>query len=413
MTRARLFMAWFGLTAAACGAPTPSDELPRAVHPSERRIRLAVADAARPSVALVDLEDRAVLAPVDVGAPSKLAETERREHALLLQTEPPRVQALWGGVSALEHSEGTATPHVHVYKFEPELVAIAGAELERPEAAWARDGVVALLSATSRGARADWFLESGLEPSGDRGLRSLEVPLREPTGVLALAGGWLVSGADERGSGVLMRLDADGAPVEQAPCEAPFGLLAASAFAALSCVQELVRIRQVAPEAPWSVERSTIAESIPPLVVTGYAALDTLLVRDARGAAWAHDAAGLRALALPAGSCELALEPARGDVAVALGSDGVLRRVSLSSGAVEASLRVTPAFACDSPIRPQLVLAPERAFVSDPAAGLVHDVSLAPLEELRSYVVTGQPMYLAVLGLDPRTRNLGLGDGLD
>lgn len=34
-------------------------------------------------------------------------------------------------------------------------------------------------------------------------------------------------------------------------------------------------------------------------------------------------------------------------------------------------------------------------------------------QALRSYAVAGQPSQLSVLGLDPRTRTLGLGDGLD
>jgi hypothetical protein len=415
MKRALRFAVWLGLTT-ACGSSSPNEHderAPGAVHASERRIRLAVADAARPSVSLVDLEDREVIAELDVLAPSRFADTERRGHALLLQADPPGVQALWGGVSVLDHSGDSATPHVHVYKFEPEVVSVAGAELGPAQAAWSRDGVVALLSGASRAARVDWFLESGLEPPGELALSALDAPLPEPTGVAALGEGWFVSGANEHGAGVFMRLAADGTPLEEGSCDVPSGLFAGSMFTVVSCGREVVRLEQTALDLPLSVERWSIAESEPPLVVTGYSSLGTILVRDASGAAWAHDRVGLRALALPTPTCDLALEPARGEAAVALGADGLLRRVSLSSGEVEAALRVTEAFACDSAVRPQLAVAPERAFVSVPAAGLVHDVLLAPLAKARSYAVQGQPMHLSVLGLDPRTRNLGLGDGLD
>jgi hypothetical protein len=415
MRRALSLTVWLGLTA-ACGSEAPRDDAapaPRVVHPSERRARLAVADAAAPRVSVVDLEDRAVIAELDVDARATFAETERREHALLLHREPPGVQALWGGVSVLAHVEDYDSPHVHIYKFDPEVVPVGGADWGEPTAAWSRNGVTALLSATSRGASAHWFFESGLEPGAAVELTALEVPLAELTGVVALGDGWLSSGVDERGTGVFLQLDADGATLDEGSCEAPSGLFAAPSFTALSCGRELVRLGPVSMDAPPTIERFPISESAPPLVVTGYADLETLLIRDANGAAWALDSDGLKALALPANTCELALEPARGEAAVALGSDGVLRRVSLRSGEVEESLRVTEAFACASSVRPRLALAPERAFVSEPSTGLVHDVLVTPLAVVRSYPVAGEPMHLSVLGLDPRTRDLGPGDGLD
>jgi hypothetical protein len=366
---------------------------------------LIVADADNPRVHVLDLEDESVVVSLPLAGSVSFAESEARDHLLLLSLDTPTVQALWAGVSVVNHDEGFDTPHLHIYKFEPELLTLPAVDL-RVREAFARDEVVSLISAQQG---TYWFREPELTPPAVPELRDVPDIGAALRRAIPDGAGWLVAAVSSDGAERVMAVDAEGAMLEDYGTCGTGAAAAGWSFTAFACDDDVLRISRL-PAGQAAVERIRLGGGSKPASLASYPAHAALLIVDDQGGAWVHDASQeARPLAARKSLCELALEPAQGLDAVALSADGFLELIELASGNVSAALKVSEPFDCDGSLRPRMALSPERAFVSLPTTGGVVDVRLPELRILRSHFTPGTPSDLAVVGVDPRTRNLGLG----
>lgn len=92
--------------------------------------------------------------------------------------------------------------------------------------------------------------------------------------------------------------------------------------------------------------------------------------------------------------CQFALS---GDRLVNLTPDGTLRLYDIASWKELASRSVVGAFDCtwNAAMRPELAVSGDRIYLSDPAAGAIHEFSTNDLAELRRFAVGGRPTRMA------------------
>jgi len=381
------------------------------LHPSARRIRLLVSDSTEASVSVLDLEDEEWVARMALAEPAALVLTEQREHALLVQPEAGRVQLLWSGVSALDHSEGFDSPHVHVYKFEPELLSFS-LEAPSPRHVVARHGVVSLLYGDLERAELQWFDEAALSAPLPPAVRSFPLPAAAGAAQLAVPERQAfvtASAGDPSGPGVML-VDAEGVATLLAPCSEPAALANIRGYTIFACGGALVSVGSDSEDEPLRSEQLELPGNERARWLSADEAWPVLLVGAESGRLFAYERElGWRELKGGGTSCFAAVEPAEGAVALSLDNSGTLQRISLRTGRVEASLAVTAAFECDAPVRPQLSLAPQRAFVTEPARGVIHDVVIPPLRQWRTYSGAGNASAIVVLGVGSATRNLAVG----
>lgn len=381
------------------------------LHPSARRIRLLVSDSTEASVSVLDLEDEEWVARMALAEPAALVLTEQREHALLVQPEAGRVQLLWAGVSAVDHSEGFDSPHVHVYKFEPELLSFS-LDAPSPRHVVARHGVVSLLYGDLERAELQWFDEAALSAPVPPAVRSF--PLPAPAGAARLAlperqAFVTASAGDPAGPGVML-VEAERVVTFLAPCSEPAALAIIRGYTMFGCAGALVSVGSDSEDEPLRSEQLELPNNERARWLSADEAWPVLIVGAESGRLFAYERElGWRELNGSGTSCVAAVEPAEGAVVLSLDSSGRLQRISLRTGKVEAELTLTATFECDAPLRPQLALGPQRAFVTDPAEGVVHDVLVSPLRRWRTHAGAGRASAIGVLGVGPATRNLVVG----
>lgn len=399
-----------GLSGACGGSPesgaggSPGDE--PAPHPSWRRARLVVADASSRELELIDVEFGESVARLELDAvPTELVVTHSGEHVLAATAEGARL--IYAGVAVLDHSEGasdSAEPHLHVYKYPPSLLEL-GFDLASPRVASA-----ARASAVSSGdeAQALLFEDASLfddaPPSPVRleGLRAGAGP------VLPIEGGFLVETA--AGVAHLVRAEASSStPEHLADCADVGARASVAARAAFACDQALLFV-----DASSGASPATVSVGLPaPLDERASIALHVdrsdVLVATPEGA-WIVAANGTTplALALPSRACDLGFEPAHAESVTALAADGVLYQLDASTGALLHQAAVVEPFDCESPLRPRLAQAPQRAYVSVPSGARILELRLDDgLSALPGFDTAVVPALIVVAGIDVDDRNLG------
>ena len=169
-------------------------------------------------------------------------------------------------------------------------------------------------------------------------------------------------------------------------------------------------LTQVVPYPAGGRPRSLRAHPARPAVIGDFGRRSFLVATQDAEQRWTVGPAGP---ALPADACAFGLEQRDGSRIVVLGADGVLRDFALDASSagsgVRSSGRLVAPFACGAPATPELALTPERAYVSDPGAGVVHDIDLRTMRRIRGYPVGGKPGPMAILGLDLKNANVAPG----
>jgi hypothetical protein len=398
------------LFAAACAdgpAASPPAEPDSTVgrHPSWRRLRALVADATTGRLSVFDAEDDEIVATLDVGTHASVAELDTGNHALALTAD--RAHFVDAGVSIVDHVD-----HIHIYKFPPKLRPFAlpiG-----PSARFASNGGW-LAGLPGRGPEAAAVLslrEEDVAKSEAPPTLSFEVGAEAPRAVLPLGDRLLVA----RAGGVEEWPAPAGPPAPLAACDDPRGATSAGPRAALACADGLLFVRpeggayataKVAYPAGLGAPPGRLRAHPTRSTVLGELGLRALMVADA-------DTASAHLLDLPSDGCDAFLEPARGEHAVVLTAEGALVVIELASGLVVRRVEVVAPFDCAATAaRPHLAVAPERAYVTDPDAGKLHDVDLNAGRVALTLDVEGTPNEIVLLGLDLRNANVAPGAAHD
>jgi hypothetical protein len=380
-----------------------------AMHPSWRRARVAVMEHAGSKVEILDVEFGESVGVVELpGELVALSIADSGEH-ILASTETG-ASIIYVGVAIVDHSEGSSdsdAAHIHVYKFDPDLVDLV-IEGGAAPSVWGQAGSFAATFPGSASPGVAWaFAESALfedtlpTPTRVDGLSPAPGPA-VPSGpglLVDVPGG--ITWADLRGGA-----SAVGAPlVECSKVGARTGL---GSLALVECDGALVSFES-AGEAP------VVKRLDPPFELGGDATLSmhpegkTLLVSDSTGAwVWELGSSTVIALDLPALPCDVAYEPGYARTITALGADGVLYQLDAEGGQVLHRRVVSAPFECGASPRPSLTQVPSRAYVALPTERRVDefwlDDGLAPLG---SYATSVVPSKVLAVGIDRATRNLG------
>jgi hypothetical protein len=398
------------LASLACGTErTPPAESYSSLHTSWRRVRVLVADGEAGRLSVIDAEDEEVIARLELPAPVRLASTHTGNFGLLLG--PSGLGFLASGVAIVDHVD-----HIHVYKSQPRVHPFTLGAAPPRSVVSSHGWVVVSLPGSGPGAALALEEQSLLGP--DPQPRTVTWPMTGAQPFVALPGQALLLDAG------MLRVRSFPGPGTEAgtdrdlwPCQDAGEPAITPGRVALPCGEGLAVIdvpggsggALVSALVPYPDGKRPRSARIHPGndAVVGDAGDRAMLVatRDAR-ATWS---AGALPLVLPAEACAYGVEQRDGSRIVVLGADGVLRDFALDGTGARSSARLVPPFACDATVRPQLALAPERAYISDPASGVVHDVDLRTMRRVRGYPVGGKPGPMAVLGLDLKNANVAPG----
>lgn len=392
-------------------ADTPEAER----HTSWRRARVLVGDGRGGSLHVIDIEDEEVIAELDAVGPAALHGTESGDYAVAVGAE--EVRFIRSGVAIVDH-----TDHIHIYKSPPKILdlSLSGAS---PGAFVSREEWLSIFfDGTGPGgasAQAMMVKEPSLNAEEPE---VLSLPPVEPHRGLAapLGGTFLVSfPPDDEPGGLplgLNVLSADGEVVEgvSSPCPGLHGQAAIGGEIAFACDDGLLLVGRDGGTTtarklsyPRADARSfTLRSHIERTALIGDFGESTLLeIEPEDGAARFFD--------FPAPVCHFELEPGRGEQVIALAADGNVYVLDLATATIAAHAAAVPAFPCDDAVRPGLALAPDYAYVTDPAGGEVHEIRLQGLTITRSYQVGGAPSAVVMMGLNVKNANVAPGAAHD
>ncbi|MEW9805166.1 zinc metallochaperone AztD [Mesorhizobium sp. ZMM04-5] len=108
-----------------------------------------------------------------------------------------------------------------------------------------------------------------------------------------------------------------------------------------------------------------------------------------------------RLVELPTRRVHFAVDPIRAKFAYVFTEDGLLRRIDVLAGRLDAELRLTDPYSMDghwSDPRPRIAVAGDRIFVSDPLKGVLHAVDAASFETVEAMAIEGRPFNLVAVG---------------
>jgi hypothetical protein len=387
-----------GLAAGCGGESDPeADYQPR--HFSWRRVRIVISDAQSGRLSLFDAEDEAVTHSFDTGGPATVEPSFTGDHAVV--TTATGVRLISSGVSILDHVD-----HVHVYKDVPRLLDVT-IGTSRPASSSANgEHLLFSFAGTNVATNAVLVNERKQPPS------SIELSLGAGGKAILLSTGLLEFGV----AGALGWRPFDMVPSGE-PREVPgaptsctnAGLSRAVAgHAVLACSSGFLNVHEsagvvttgfLANPAGGTAMELMLHPLWPALTArtttTGMLHFPTV-DSGTQPTPWA----------LPAGACDVALDPGAGDRLVILSATGEVRLTLRDGSPLKLVGKVLPAFTCENPVRPRIAVAPERAYLVDPRSSELVDIDLRTAKVAARYTVPGQPAGLAILGLDPRNAGL-------
>jgi hypothetical protein len=389
---------------AGCGKGTPADPAPR--HTSFRRVRVLVSDATAGRLWVIDAEDEEVIATFDLPAPVTLDVTHTGAHGLL--RGPDGLRFLDAGVTIVDHDD-----HIHIYKAQPRLRPLA---LDRGPVVGVASGQGRIAAAFGGPAPSAVLLDEAALAAPDAPMLRPIPPPTAPLPPLPLGPHIVrvgVPGDPERV--VAAPAAGEGAEIELGRCPGVRDARNDDRRVALVCEDGLLLITTDAgaPRAARLAYPAGLAAG--PRLARLHARQAAVLV-DAgpRGFLVLGDGEAARPLtptpALTADVCDFDLDTGEDAALVALGADGRVHHIRLANGATRSTGPLTAPFACANATRPRLAVAPERAYVSDPEGGRVHDVDLVTMTRARAYPLAGgRPGPLVVLGVDPKNAHVAPG----
>lgn len=392
---ARLVLLALSVALGACGADEPTAAAP-GDHPSRLRVRVVVADANAPEIAVYDMADREIVGRVPLEAvASKLVASYTGETAIVVA--PGAVaRVLSGGVSVIPHKD-----HVHIFKSAPQLLGpalVPPAEAEPTEATpLFGDARWSIAYRGEAGAVASFGEDAWLQAKQEVGRSTRGAPRSV---AVAHAGATLVAGA----TGVEL-VAADAPPALMTDC--PEVTLAASngTQAVFTCRDGFVVVgadRVASPVIGFpegSARQALIGLHRQPLVMAlGAPAKLTFVDVEAR-TAFAMDA--------EADLCEATLEIGPGPYASVLTSAGTVVRYDVRARRRLTSVSVAAPFDCGAAVRPHLAASPGRAWLTSPPTGELLEVDTVAGQITRRIALGGAPNAVALQGLDARNADRG------
>jgi hypothetical protein len=400
---------------ASAGAGGRADAPAAERHTSWRRARVLVGDGRGGSLHVIDIEDEEVIAELDVGGPAALHATESGDYAVAAGASEVRI--IRSGVAIVDH-----TDHIHIYKSPPKVLdlSLPGAS---PGAFVSREEWMSVFFDGSEQSGASGQAVMVKEPSlNGESPEIVTLPPVDPhRGIAApLGDAFLVSFPPEGERGSLPLglnvLGADGEIIEgvPSPCPGLSGQAAVGGEIAFACDDGLLLVGRdggaiTARKLPYpsaDARSFTLRSHIERTVLIGEFGGSTLIeIEPENGASRAFD--------FPAPVCHFALEPGRGEQVIVLAADGSVYELDLATSAIAARAAAVPAFQCDDALRPGLALAPDYAYVTDPAGGEIHELQLGSLAITRSYHVGGAPSAVVMMGLNARNVNIAPGAAHD
>lgn len=108
-----------------------------------------------------------------------------------------------------------------------------------------------------------------------------------------------------------------------------------------------------------------------------------------------------RSISLSARRVHFAVDSVRPRFAWVLTEDGQLHRIDVLAGKIDQSVQVTDPYSMDGPWddpRPRIAVANDSVFVTDPLAGVIHQVNAETLKEGEAIPVEGKPFNIVAAG---------------
>ena len=361
--------------------------------------RVLVADAKTATVTVVDLPGGEIAGTLDLSASARLYAAEDGRYVYAVQADADLVNVIDGGLWTEDHGD-----HMHDYLVAPSLAApvISGG---RPIHFVSHHGQVAIFfdgdgtAAIFSGARPAQeseivLLDSGRPhhgvavPLGDHALLSL--PTNDDA-VLPL--------------GVQLMTLAGEVVAEFADCPGLHGEAPLGDWVAFGCTDgvllvdahhdEPVAVKVAKPvDDPDRRTGTLISHHDLPYWIGNFGSRDLVRI-DA-------DTLETTLIPLPGASAGFQLDPADGGRIVVVTLDGLLHTLDPMTGDLLGSVAVATPIPADAPRgtpRPGLAVDPGVAYVTDPAAGLLHVVDLDALAVTLAVEVGGTPSPLTVVGL--------------
>ncbi len=394
---------------AACGAEEAPNDPAIEDHPAWRRTRVLLAEHGSPRLATYDVEFEELLPELALSAPPSSLQATESGHFVLASSEG-QASLVYAGVSIVDHSQGASdsdAPHIHIYKFPPELLTypLQGSGSAAAMSAGTHTSVffggAAGEEASSSSFEQSWPTDEPVLPAtkNPAGLshQGFSFPL----------GKWLVTSTLAQGqeSSLAAVPLAGGATQSIDGCAKPEVARVIDDTALVGCEAALLHLQASSDDMPAQTTWPKPAASL--RLLSGHVDRVDWFALDANGSAYRLTETEFTALDLDADACDLQLEPGYGAVVVALMADGTLRRLASDTGTELDRVRVADAFDCNAAERPRLAMAPARAYVALPASSELLVVDAASLRVRERIAVPLRPSLIAIAGVDLKTRNLG------
>jgi hypothetical protein len=365
------------------------------------RGRLLVADGVGAAVQVVDLDTHEVVGRFEVGAGAQVFAGAESLYGWVIAGAPGMARAVRSGIDIESHGD-----HFHVEKGPPTLLDL-GVPAEGARAHAHNDGHASLFAAAS--GELVYVQERTVSAGGANVVRVDSGAPHRGGGVVALGHVLVTRPTDVGGEvspmGVTIRTAADPATVVTTvdDCALAADAAANGSFAVFGC-----------RGAALVVERGAAGLTARTLPLAGGATEPVRALRTRAGATTAVGVLGADALALVdvgAGAVTRVPLPAayrahaydlRGERVLVLTADGVLRSLDARTLAEGPTATVIAGGADEAAA---LAVGPDRAYVSDPAAGLLRVVQLDTMSALDPIPVGGRPTGLAAFSLSPDWRD--------
>ncbi|WP_370457875.1 hypothetical protein [Actinoplanes sp. OR16] len=361
------------LVLTACAAPAA----PRAEHGyvagaeelSEPQSAIAYASDGGTTLHLLDLastEHRAI------GLRTTARELSEDGRFVYLTDGDRTLEIVDAGVWTVDH-----TDHVHYYRAP--AASVGTLTTEKPITSVAGNGAhIAIGTADGTVVVLDRrALESGeMRELARFGATALAVPYAD----------LLLAAQDDR----IVAVDAAGKRTGalEAPCTDPAGWVVLRGGALIGCDSHVVRVKQEGPELAAEVI-STDGASIP-RGTFGFRPRSNEAAVAGEDGVWSLNAPKATARHLPMAGVRAAASPADGSTVLVLGSDGTLRSHDLATGKVLAGRKLAAT---------RLTLDVNRAYLTDPGAGVIHEIDYRDgLRTARTFTTVERPDLAVEVG---------------
>ncbi len=394
----------------ACGAEEAPNEPAAEDHPAWRRTRVVMAELGSPHLATYDVEFEELLPELTLPAPPSSLHATESGHFVLASSEG-HASLVYAGVSIVDHAQGATdskVPHIHIYKFPPELLTypLAGSGSAAAMSSGTRTSVFFSGAATEE-ASSTTFDQSWPTDEPVQSPSTVSTGLAHAGFSFPLGKALVTSSLSQGQPTILAAAPLLGdAPEALAGCSKPEVASVIDDTALVSCEATLVLL-QATPNDGMPAQTSWPKPAASLRLLAGHVDRVDWFALDADGSAYRLTETAFTALDLGAAACDLQLEPGYGAFVVALMADGTLRRLESDTGSELDRVGVVDAFDCNAPERPRLAMTPTRAYVTLPDSSELLVLDAPSLRVRERIAVPSRPSLIAIAGVDLKTRNLG------